>query len=469
MKIYNTLSKSVEEFVPRNKDEVKMYTCGPTVYNYAHIGNLRTYIFEDIFEKTLNYIGYNVKRVMNITDVGHMTSDADAGEDKMLKGAKREGKSVLEIAAFYTEAFFNDIDKLNIRKPGIIENASNLIEEYIKIISKLLEKGYAYISNGNVYFDITKVNDYYKLSGRNENDLLVGVRDDVEEDKSKHNPFDFGLWFTSSKFDKQALKWDSPWGVGYPGWHIECSGISMKYLGEYLDIHCGAVDNIFPHHTNEIAQSEAYLGHKWCNYWVHGEFLNDETGKMSKSKGEFLILPLLESKGYNPLTYRFFCLGSHYRRQLVFSYESLDVAATSYEKLLNKVRNIKADDSFIDKEKAESYQIIFKTDLEDDLNTANALTTLFEVIKDSSLNNNTKLFLIHDFDKVLSLDLLKENNRIVNSEIISKIEALIEERNMAKAEKEYDKADEIRNNLLSMGVIINDGRDGTTYVIKEEK
>jgi len=469
MKIYNTLSKSVEEFVPRSQDEVKMYTCGPTVYNYAHIGNLRTYIFEDIFEKALNYIGYNVKRVMNITDVGHMTSDADAGEDKMLKGAKREGKGVLEIAAFYTEAFFNDINKLNIKKPGIVKNASELIEEYIKIISKLLETGHAYISNGNIYFDITKANDYYKLAGLNEKDLLVGARDNVEEDKNKHNPFDFGLWFTSSKFDKQALKWDSPWGVGYPGWHIECSGISMKYLGEYLDIHCGAVDNIFPHHTNEIAQSEAYLGHKWCNYWVHGEFLNDETGKMSKSKGEFLILPLLEGKGYNPLTYRFFCLGSHYRRQLVFSYKSLDVAAMSYEKLLSKVKNIKSDDSIVDKEKVESYQTTFKSALEDDLNTANALTTLFEVIKDSNLNNNTKLFLIKDFDKVLSLDLIKEETNVADSELVSKIGLLIEERDTAKSQKNYNRADEIREYLLSIGVTIKDGREGTTYEIKEEK
>ncbi len=469
MKIYNTLSKSIEEFVPRDQDEVKMYTCGPTVYNYAHVGNLRTYIFEDIFEKTLNYIGYKVKRVMNITDVGHMTSDADAGEDKMLKGAKREGKDVLEIAAFYTEAFFNDLNKLNIKKPDIIVKATDLIDEYIKIISKLLETGHAYISNGNIYFDITKANDYYKLSGLKESDLLVGARDNVDEDKNKHNVFDFGLWFTSSKFDKQALKWDSPWGVGYPGWHIECSGISMKYLGEYLDIHCGAVDNIFPHHTNEIAQSEAYLGHKWCNYWVHGEFLNDETGKMSKSKGEFLILSLLENKGYKPLAYRFFCLGSHYRRQLVFSYESLDIAAASYEKLLNRVKNITSDDSIIDKEKAESYQATIKKALEDDLNTANALTTLFEVIKDSNLNNNTKLFLIEDFDEVLSLDLLKKETKVIEDELVSEIESLIKERNAAKEQKDYNRADKIREYLLSKGVVINDSREGTTYVVKEVK
>lgn len=467
MRIYNTLTKSVEEFIPRDKNEVKMYTCGPTVYNYAHIGNLRTYIFEDIFEKTLNYIGYKVNRVMNITDVGHMTSDADAGEDKMLKGAKREGKSVLEIADFYTQAFFGDLSKLNVRKPATVQKASGLIDEYIKIISRLLEKGFAYISNGNVYFDIAKANDYYKLSGRNENDLLVAVRDDVEEDKFKHNPFDFGLWFTSSKFDNQALKWDSPWGVGYPGWHIECSGISLKYLGEYLDIHCGAVDNIFPHHTNEIAQSEAFVGHKWCNYWVHGEFLNDETGKMSKSKGEFLILPLLESKGYKPLAYRFFCLGSHYRKQLVFSYASLDTASSSYEKLLGKVKNIKPDNSDLDNEKIDVYKATFKSSLEDDLNTANALTTLFEVIKDENLSNNSKLALIKDFDSVLSLDLLKEDEISIDADFKKQIEDLIEKRNTAKASKDYAKADEIREELLSMGVVIKDGREGTTYTLKE--
>jgi cysteinyl-tRNA synthetase len=391
------------------------------------------------------------------------------GEDKMLVGAKREHKSVLEIAAFYTDAFFSDTNKLNIKRPATVEKASDLIDDYIKIISKLLETGHAYVSNGNVYFDITKANDYYKLSGRNENDLLVGVRDDVEEDNNKHNPFDFGLWFTSSKFDKQALKWDSPWGVGYPGWHIECSGISMKHLGEYLDIHCGGVDNIFPHHTNEIAQSEAYVGHKWCTYWVHGEFLNDETGKMSKSKGEFLILSLLESKGYKPLAYRFFCLGSHYRRQLVFSYSSLDMATQAYEKLLSKIKNIKADNSELQEELINSYKATFKASLEDDLNTANALTTLFEVIKDDNLNNNSKLSLIGDFDKVLSLDLLKEEVSNIDSELISKIDSLIVERNAAKSEKNYARADEIRDTLLSIGVIINDSREGTTYEIKENK
>ena len=401
MKIYNTLSKKVEEFIPYEEKKVKMYTCGPTVYHYAHIGNLRTYIFEDIFEKTLKYLGYDVKRVMNITDVGHLSSDADTGEDKMLKGAEREHKTVYEIADFYTKAFFNDTEKLNIKKPEIVEKASAHIETYIKMITKLLDTGYAYIANGNVYFDVSKATDYYKLSGKKEEDLMIGVRDDVEEDKNKKNPADFVLWFTSSKFENQAMKWDSPWGVGYPGWHIECSGISYEYLGEYLDIHCGGVDNIFPHHTNEIAQTEGFVGHKWCNYWVHGEHLNDSTGKMSKSKGEFLTLSLLESKGYNPLVYRLFCLESHYRKQLVFSYDAMDNTKKIYEKLLNRIKQIKENkDGELDFDIINKYDEQFKEAISNDLNTSLALTTLYAVIKDQ-INNNTKLYLIEKFDEVL--------------------------------------------------------------------
>ena len=311
MKLYNTLTKKIEEFIPNHGKSVKMYTCGPTVYHYAHIGNLRTYIFEDVLEKGLSYLGYNVVRAMNITDVGHLTSDGDVGEDKMEKGARREGKSVYEIADFYTKAFLDDMKKLNIKVPDIIEKASDNIDIYIQMIEKMIEDDYAYLSNGNVYFDISKVDNYYQLSGKNPDDLKVGVRDTVEEDHAKRNPADFVLWFTLSKFENQVMKWDSPWGVGYPGWHIECSGINYKVFGEDLDIHCGGVDNIFPHHTNEIAQSEAFLGHKWCNYWCHGAHLNDESGKMSKSNGEFLTLSVLEKKDFSHLDYRFFCLNSH--------------------------------------------------------------------------------------------------------------------------------------------------------------
>ncbi len=466
MKLYNTLTRKIEKFVPYNEEEVKMYTCGPTVYHYAHIGNLRTYIFEDILEKSLEYIGYNVKRVMNITDVGHLTSDGDTGEDKMLKGAARENKTVWEIAEYYTEAFFNDADKLNIRKPLIIEKASDLIEDYIKMIEKLLEDGYAYISNNNVYFDISKIDNYYDLSGKNSEDLIIGAREDVSLDEFKRNPYDFGLWFTVSKFENQAMQWDSPWGRGYPGWHIECSGIAIKHLGEHLDIHCGGVDNIFPHHTNEIAQSEAYLGHEWCKYWLHAEHLNEAAGKMSKSKGEFLTVNLLQEKGYNPLAYRFFCLQSHYRNQLVFSYESLDVAANSYNKLLNRVNQLKNEaNGDIDSEQVERYQELFKSGLNNDLNTSTALTILYDVLKDKTLNNNTKLYLIADFDSVLSLDLLKEKEIEISEELLMYIKETITKRNGAKQNKDYVLADKLREELKDKGIIIKDSREGTTYEI----
>lgn len=462
MKIYNTLSKKVEEFIPYNEKEVKMYTCGPTVYHYAHIGNLRTYITEDILEKTLNYLGYNVKRVMNITDVGHLSSDADTGEDKMLKGAKREHKTVLELAEYYTNCFKEDCKKLNIKWPEIVVPATSQIPEYIKFIEVLLEKGYAYLANGNVYFDTSKLDDYYKLTNHNVEELLSGVRDTVEEDLNKKNKTDFVLWFTKSKFEDQELKWESPWGLGYPGWHIECSCISLKYLGEHLDIHCGGVDNIFPHHTNEIAQTESYLGHKWCNYWVHGEHLNDSTGKMSKSKGEFLTVSLLEEKGYNPLAYRLFCLQSNYKNQLVFTYDSLDIANNTYNKLLSKVKSLKKDNTPIDNIAFNKYQESFKSCLSDNLNTSNALTVLYDVLK-SDISDNTKISLIKSFDKVLSLDLLKEDK--IDNKLVSYIEKMIEERKNAKQNKDFALADKIRNELQEKGIILKDTREGTTYEV----
>ena len=460
MKLYNTLNKRIEEFVPHEEGIVRMYTCGPTVYNYAHIGNLRTYIFEDVLEKGLHYLGYDVKRVMNITDVGHLTSDSDTGEDKMEKGAKREGKTVYEIAEFYTDAFFKDCEKLNIQKPAIVEAASNHIDMYIQMIEKMLQDGYAYLSNGNVYFDVTKASNYYQLSGKNPDDLMVGVRDTVEEDHSKKNPTDFVLWFTDSKFGNQDMKWDSPWGVGYPGWHIECSGISSKFLGEYLDIHCGGIDNIFPHHTNEIAQSEAYFGHKWCNYWVHGEYLNDKTGKMSKSKGEFLTVSLLEEKGYQPLSYRYFCLNSHYRKVLEFSYEALNQAQTAYQKLKRKVNQLDRTPD-LHEEKLDFYQEQFRSAIENDLNTSSMITLVYDVLKDDELTDFTKLYLIENFDEVLSLNLIEEKDldQEEDLEIIQKIE----QRNEAKKNKNFELADQIREELLKKGIRLLDTREGTTY------
>lgn len=461
MKLYNTLHKTIEEFVPHEEGIVRMYTCGPTVYHFAHIGNLRTYIFEDILEKGLNFLGYDVRRVMNITDVGHMTSDGDTGEDKMKKGAEREHKTVYEIADFYTNAFFSDCSKLHIKKPLIVEKASDHIDMYIKMIEKMLNDGYAYISNGNVYFDISKANDYYQLSGKNPEDLMIGVRDTVEEDKAKRNPADFGLWFTLSKFENQDMKWDSPWGVGYPGWHIECSGISAEYLGEYLDIHCGGVDNIFPHHSNEIAQSEAYFGHKWCNYWCHGEHLNDKTGKMSKSKGEFLTLSLLEEKGYDPLSYRYFCLNSHYRSQLVFSYEALDGAQNAYFKLKNRIKNLDRTPN-LKEGKIDFYLEQFKEAVSNDLNTASMLTILYDVLKDSELTDFTKLYLVEQFDQVLSLGLIEEEEEL-DTEMDQMLQEKIALRNQAKKEKNFALADQIRDELFSLGYRLIDTREGTTY------
>ena len=462
MQIYNTLTRKKEEFVPHTPGEIKMYTCGPTVYNYAHIGNLRTYIFEDILEKTLRYLDYDVTRVMNITDVGHLTSDSDSGEDKMVKESKKEQKSVLDIAHFYTEAFKRDTEKLNIKWPDIVSPATENIPMYFKIISKLLDTGYAYISGGNVYFDTSKVTDYYRLTNDKYESMVVGVREGVLEDKNKRNQADFVLWFTKSKFDSQELKWESPWGVGYPGWHIECSGISIANLGEYLDIHCGGVDNIFPHHTNEIAQSEAYLGHPWCKYWVHGEHLNDETGKMSKSKGDFLTVSLLESKGYNPIVYRFMCLNSHYRNQLVFSYANLDNMKSSYEKLKNKVSLLNREGEF-NQDRFDYYNDKFKSFISDDLNTANAISLIYELLK-SDESDALKYNLISSFDKVLSLNLCTSEN--ISLELRDYIEEKINERNEAKKAKNYALADEIRETLLSKGVILKDTREGTTYTFK---
>lgn len=460
MNFYNTLTRKVEEFKP-NSNVVKMYTCGPTVYHYAHIGNLRTYMMEDILEKTLNYIGYKVDRVMNITDVGHLSSDADTGEDKMLKGAKRENVSVLDIAKKYTEAFKEDCKKLNIKWPDTVIPATTCIDDYIKFISILIEKDYAYINGGNVYFDTSKLDDYYKLTNHEEDSLIEAVRDDVDIDSYKKNKTDFVLWFTKSKFENQELKWDSPWGLGYPGWHIECSVISLKYLGEKLDIHCGGVDNIFPHHTNEIAQSESYLGKKWCNYWFHIEHLNDITGKMSKSKGEFLTVSLLEEKEYNPIAYRFYCLQSHYRKQLLFTFDNLKQAENTYNKLKSKINSL-TDNGEINNLEIKNYQDKFKSYLEYDLNTANAITVIYDVLK-SDLNDTSKKYLINDFDKVLSLDLVKENK--IDEKLEEYINDSIKRRNEAKKNKDYILADKIREELLSKNIVLKDTREGTIYEI----
>lgn len=470
MKLYNSLSRVKEEFVPHEPGKVSMYTCGPTVYHFAHIGNLRSYIMEDVLEKYLRYAGYDVKRVMNITDVGHLTSDADTGEDKMLKGAKREHKTVMEIAKFYTDAFFADCAKLNIKTPDVVEPATHCIDDFIKVISALIEKGYAYEAGGNIYFDTSKLKQYYVFNNFEEDDLQDGVRDGVEKDDNKRNKADFVLWFTKSKFDDQELKWDSPWGVGYPGWHIECSCISMKHLGEYLDIHCGGIDNAFPHHTNEIAQSEAYLGHKWCNYWFHVLHLNTSNGKMSKSKGEFLTVSLLESKGYAPVIYRYFCLLSHYRKSLVFSYENLDNAKAAYEKLIARIAKL-SDGGEVDTAKFEELRRDFTEAMDNDINTSLAITAIYNVLK-ADTNDATKLALIADFDRVLSLDLLanakayRENEQstpAADDEFTAKVNEAVTRRTEAKKAKNFAEADKIRDELKAMGVIIEDTAEGPKW------
>ena len=479
MYLYNSATRKKEEFVPRDPHEVKMYTCGPTVYHFAHIGNLRSYIMEDVLEKFLRWEGWPVKRVMNITDVGHLASDADTGEDKMLKGARREHKTVMEIAKFYTDAFFDDCRKLNIKTPDVVEPATHCIDEYIAIISRLLEKGYAYQAGGNVYFDTSRLKRYYIFNDHDEEDLAVGVRDSVEEDANKRSKADFVLWFTKSKFEDQALKWDSPWGTGYPGWHIECSGIAIKHLGEYLDLHCGGIDNAFPHHTNEIAQSESYLGHPWCRYWMHVHHLNTDHGKMSKSSGEFLTVSLLEEKGYDPLAYRFFCLQSHYRKALVFSWENLDNAAGAYRKLIDRAAALDPADGPVDRDAVEEARARFDKAVGNDLNTSMGVTALYDALK-ARTNDATRLAILADLDRVLSLSIPEkaaarraelakvkaaqaQAGYTVTGEGDPEIDALVRARGEAKQAKNFAEADRIRDELKARGVEITDVPGGAVW------
>ena len=478
MYLYNSATHKKEEFQTHTPGHVEMYTCGPTVYHFAHIGNLRSYIMEDVLEKFLRYAGYDVNRVMNITDVGHLTSDADEGEDKMLKGAKRENKSVMDIAKFYTDAFFADCAKLNIKTPDVVEPATNCIDEYIKIVSTLIEKEYAYLAGGNVYFDSSKLGRYYVFNDHDEEDLAVGVREGVEEDTNKRNKNDFVLWFTKSKFEDQALKWDSPWGVGYPGWHIECTGISLKHNGEYLDLHCGGIDNAFPHHTNEIAQSESFIGHPWCKQWFHVAHLNTNDGKMSKSKGEFLTVSLLEEKGYDPIAYRYFCLQSHYRKALVFTWENLDNAVAAFNKLIARIAGLKTEGE-VEQEVFEQYKAKFTQQMGNDLNTSMGVTAIFDVLK-AKTNDTTKLALIGDFDKVLSLSLLEKaaakraelsaqqtakagSGYTVTGEGDPAIDALVLARYEAKKAKNFAEADRIRDELKAQGIELVDMKDGASW------
>lgn len=468
--VYNTMSRNKDVFESNKPSKVGMYTCGPTVYNYAHIGNLRTYIFEDVLKKSLEYVGYKVKHVMNITDVGHLQSDGDEGEDKMALGAERENKTVWEIAKFYEDAFFEDCKKLNIKRPNVVARATDHIDDMIKFIQKLEEKGYTYTANGNVYFEIDKFEDYTKLANLPIDELEAGSR--IAVDPNKKNPLDFVLWFTNSKFANQIMQWDSPWGRGFPGWHLECSAMSIKYLGENIDIHCGGIDHIPVHHTNEIAQSEGALGHKWVNYWMHGEFLVLDDGKMSKSSGKFLTLSRIEEEGFDSLDYRYFCLQSKYRKQLLFSFNNLKDAQTSYKRLKEKIAAIKSqidEKDALNKENMNVYNEKFIKEISDDLNMANAFTVLSDVIKAKDLNNKEKFELIKKFDTVLSLNLEAselEKPQIdvdVDEELVNR---LIVERKEARESKNWARADEIRNELSAMNIELLDTKEGTTWKVK---
>ncbi|CEP39526.1 cysteine--tRNA ligase [Paraclostridium sordellii] len=466
LNLYNTLTKQVEEFISIEPMKVKMYTCGPTVYNFAHIGNLRTYIFEDTLKRVLQYNNYKVKHVMNITDVGHLQSDADDGEDKMELGAKRESKSVLEIARFYEDAFINDLEKLNIILPNEIPRATEHIKSIINLIKTLEEKGYTYIANNNVYFSIDKFDNYSKLANLSIQELQAGNR--VEVDEFKKNPLDFVLWFGNSKYENHILKWDSPWGVGFPGWHIECSAMAIEYLGEYLDIHCGGIDHVPVHHTNEIAQSEGALGHKWVNYWMHGEFLVVDNGKMSKSSGDFLTLNKLIENKFDPLVYRYYVLQSKYRKPLAFSYERLEEASKSFLSLKSKIQTILDnidENSKINESMLKNYIYKFKNQINDDLNISNGFTVLFDVIKDNNLNNLEKKTLIDNFDLVFGLNLASSNNLNLSQEKINWIENLLKERSKYRKNKNWKKSDEIRDILLKENIEILDTKEGTKWNI----
>jgi cysteinyl-tRNA synthetase len=462
---YNTLGRSRQPFKPLQEGKVGFYGCGPTVYNYAHIGNLRAYVHHDILVRSLRRAGYDVNHVMNITDVGHLSGDADEGEDKMVKTAEERGKSVLDIADFYTQAFFKDTDRMNITRPTVICKATEHIADMIALIERIERNGFTYFAGGNLYFNITRFPSYGELALLRLDEQQAGAR--TEQDENKRNPRDFVLWFTKSKFEKQALMWDSPWGRGYPGWHIECSAMSMKYLGENFDIHAGGIDHIPIHHTNEIAQSEAATGKKpWVSYWLHNEFLVMDKGKMSKSSGSFLTLQNLVDEGFDPLDYRYFLLGGHYRSQLQFSTESLKGAKNSRLSLTDKVRSL-ADKSggAASGEGADKYMGAFNAAIEDDLSTPRALAELWGLLKEGSAAPGA-LAAVFDMDRVLGLgleDACKSGESGENGDFSREIEELIAKRAEAKKARDFTTADSIRQSLKERGIILEDGKDGTVW------
>jgi len=450
--LYNTLTRKKEVFKPLKKT-VSLYTCGPTVYWYAHIGNLRTYIFEDILKKTFEYNGYKVKHIMNITDVGHLTSDADSGEDKLEKGAKKENKTVWEIADFYTKAFKKDLKRLNIENPTKWIKATSTIKDQINLIKILEKKGFTYRTSDGIYFDTSKLKNYGRLWGEKKKKIKPGFR--VKMVSGKRNPTDFALWKFSPKDVKRQMEWNSPWGIGFPGWHTECVVMSTKELGLPFDIHCGGIDHIPIHHTNEIAQSEAAFEKIPANYWLHGEFLTLKDSRMGKSKGNIIVLDNLIEKGFNPLSYRYLCLTAHYRSKLTFSWESL----TASQNALNKLYEITAKLSSNKKVKGKNFKLIqkqFLSAINDDLDMPKALSLMWQTLDNKSLDNKEKYALLIEFDKVFSLNLGKIKNNIPKS-IIS----LSKKRDKYRQEKQWEKADELRRQIEEKGYFLEDSSEGT--------
>ena len=457
MKVYNTLDREKEDFIPLQGNLVRMYSCGPTVYSYAHIGNMRTYIFMDLLRRSLRFCGFKVKGVMNITDVGHLLSDGDEGEDKMQKAARKEGKTPWEIAAFYTEAFFKDIDALNVGRPEIIAKATDHIPEMIAFVQGLLEKGYAYEISDGIYFDIGKFPGYGKLSGQTVDEKEAGAR--IEENSEKRHPADFALWKKADK--NHIMQWESPWGMGFPGWHIECSAMSKKYLGEVFDLHTGGIDAVPVHHENEIAQNEALAGKKTVNYWMHGEFMMVDGGKMSKSLGNVYTVSDLEKKGYLPLDFRYFCLNAHYRKKLNFTFEGMDAAHTSYERLRSALYAHKMSPAATDPAILDDLMKKFKGAVEDDMNIPFALGVLWDAVKLPKSKDVYKLAL--EFDKVLGLSLDKVTAPAPEKiDVPADIAALAEARFAAKKEKNWAEADRLRAEIAAKGYAIKDSKDGYT-------
>ncbi|MEN6364949.1 MAG: cysteine--tRNA ligase [Rectinema sp.] len=481
LRLFNTMGRKLEVFSPVVPGKVGFYGCGPTVYNYAHIGNLRTYVFEDILAKTLRRFGYDVTHVMNVTDVGHLSGDDDSGEDKMVRSAQERNQSVLDIARFYTDAFFRDAERLGIARPDVVCKATEHVADMIALIRRIEANGYTYLAGGNLYFDVSKFPRYGELANLRMDELKAGAR--IEVDANKRNPFDFVLWFTKSKFENQALTWDSPWGRGYPGWHVECSAMSMKYLGETFDIHAGGVDHIAIHHTNEIAQSEAATGKPWVKYWMHAEFLVLDKGKMSKSKGGFLTVQSLIDAGYDPMDYRFFCLGGHYRSQLAFSWEGMDQAKASRKALNERILALrdKAAD-VVPKDKAGGNVLpplsalgaaaharleAFDAQLAEDLAVPRALAELWGLLRDPEVPPADALAAAFDMDKVLGLGLsgIERAEIRIDPAFAAEIDALVAQRTDAKKAKDWARADAIRATLKEKGVALEDGPSGTAWKI----